>query len=84
MRAKNNDCPEALLAAVDAATAKGIVGNAVSVVKEERPFQNLGIIFGLFLPCTLHLGNGWYCGMVKYPRRVLALSGRDIYPGKTC
>jgi len=39
MRAKNNDCPEALLAAVDAATAKGIVGNAVSVVEEERPFQ---------------------------------------------
>jgi len=39
MRAKNNDCPEALLAAVDAPTAKGIVGNAVSVVKEERPFQ---------------------------------------------
>lgn len=39
MRAKNNDCPEALLAAVDAPTAKGIVGNAVSVVEEERPFQ---------------------------------------------
>jgi len=39
MRTKNNDCPEALLAAVDAATAKGIVGNAVSVVEEERPFQ---------------------------------------------
>jgi len=39
MRTKNNDCPEALLAAVDAPTAKGIVGNAVSVVEEERPFQ---------------------------------------------
>jgi len=39
MRAKNNDCPETLLAAVDASTAKGIVGNAVSVVEEERPFQ---------------------------------------------
>ena len=39
MRAKNNDCPETLLAAVDAPTAKGIVGNAVSVVEEERPFQ---------------------------------------------
>ena len=32
---------------------------------------NLGIIFGLFLPCTLHLGNGWYCGMGKSLRRVL-------------
>jgi hypothetical protein len=39
MRAKNNDCPEALLTAVDAATAKEIVGNAVSVVEEKRPFQ---------------------------------------------
>jgi len=39
MRAKNNDCPETLLAAVDAPTAKGIEGNAVSVVEEERPFQ---------------------------------------------
>jgi len=39
MRAKDNNCPEALLAAVDAATAKGIVGNAVAVVEEERPFQ---------------------------------------------
>jgi len=39
MRAKHHDCPEALLAAVDAATAKRIVGNAVSVVEEERPFQ---------------------------------------------
>jgi len=39
MRTKNNDCPEALLAAVDAPTAKGIVGNAVSVIEEERPFQ---------------------------------------------
>lgn len=41
---------------------------------------NLGIIFGLFLPCTLHLGNGWYCGMVKYLRRVLALSGGAFAP----
>jgi hypothetical protein len=39
MQTKNNDCPEALLAAVDTPTAKGIVGNAVSVVEEERPFQ---------------------------------------------
>jgi hypothetical protein len=35
MRTKNNDFPEALLAAVDTPTAKGIVGNAVSVVEEE-------------------------------------------------
>jgi len=39
MWAKHHNCPEALLAAVDAPTAKGIVGNAVSVVEEERPFQ---------------------------------------------
>ena len=39
MRTKNNDCPEALLAAVDTPTAKGIVGNAVSVVEEERPMK---------------------------------------------
>ena len=39
MRAKHHNCPEALLAAVDTPTAKGIVGNAVSVVEEERPFQ---------------------------------------------
>ena len=37
---------------------------------------NLGIIFGLFLPCTLHLGNGWYCGMGKTLRRVLCVFGR--------
>ena len=39
---------------------------------------NLGIIFGLFLPCTLHLGNGWYCGMGKTLRRVLCVFGRGI------
>jgi len=39
MRAKNNDCPEALLAAVDTPTAKGVVGDAVSLIEEERPFQ---------------------------------------------
>ena len=39
---------------------------------------NLGIIFGLFLPCTLHLGNGWYCGMGKSLRRVLCVFGRGI------
>lgn len=32
---------------------------------------NLGITFRLFLPCTLHLGNGLYCGMGKSLRRVL-------------
>ena len=32
---------------------------------------NIGIIFGDFLRCTLHLENGWYCGMGKSLRRVL-------------
>lgn len=40
---------------------------------------NLGIIFGLFLPCTLHLGNGWYCGMGKSLRRVLCVFGRGAF-----
>ena len=39
---------------------------------------NLGIIFGLFLPCTLRLGNGWYGGMGKSLRRVLCAFGRGI------
>ena len=37
--AKDNDCPEALLAVVGAAPAKRVVGDAVSVVEEKRPFQ---------------------------------------------
>ena len=37
---------------------------------------NLGIIFGDFLRCTLHLENGWYCGMGKSLRRVLCAFGR--------
>src|SRR5690606_6808457 len=37
--AEDNDCPEALLAAVGAAPAKRVVSDAVSVVEEERPFQ---------------------------------------------
>lgn len=45
---------------------------------------NIGIIFELFLPCTLRLGNGRYCGMGKSLRSVLALLGRDVCPGKTC
>ena len=40
---------------------------------------NLGIIFGLFSPCTLRLGNGWCCGMGKSLRRVLCAFGRGIY-----
>ena len=39
---------------------------------------NLGIIFGDFLRCTLHLKNGWYCGMGKSLRRVLCVFGRGI------
>ena len=39
---------------------------------------NLGIIFGLFLPCTLRLGNGRYCGIGKPFRRVLCAFGRGI------
>ena len=39
---------------------------------------NLGIIFGDFLRCTLHLENGWYCGMGKSLRRVLCAFGRGI------
>ena len=39
---------------------------------------NLGIIFGLFLPCTLRLGNGRYCGIGKSFRRVLCVFGRGI------
>lgn len=39
---------------------------------------NLGIIFGLFSPCTLRLGNGWCCGMGKSLRRVLCAFGRGI------
>ena len=39
---------------------------------------NLGIIFGLFLPCALRLGNGWYCGMGKSLRRVLCAFGMGI------
>ena len=39
---------------------------------------NLGIIFGDFLRCTLHLKNGWYCGMGKSLRRVLCAFGRGI------
>ena len=39
---------------------------------------NLGINFGLFLPCTLHLGNGWYAGMGKYLRRVLCAFGSGV------
>ena len=45
---------------------------------------NLGINFGIFSLCAPRSGNGWYCGIGKSLRRVLALSGRDIYPGKTC
>ena len=41
---------------------------------------NLGIIFGDFLRCTLHLENGWYCGMGKSLRRVLCAFGRGICP----
>ena len=37
---------------------------------------NLGIIFGLFSPCALRLGNGWCCGMGKSLRRVLCAFGR--------
>ena len=37
--AKDNDCPEALLAIAGAASAKRVVGDAVSMVEEERPFQ---------------------------------------------
>ena len=40
---------------------------------------NLGIIFGLFLPCAPHLRNGRYCGMGKSLRRVLCAFGRGIY-----
>ena len=39
---------------------------------------NLGIIFGLFSPCTLRLGNGWCCCMGKCLRRVLCAFGRGI------
>ena len=39
---------------------------------------NLGIIFGDFLRCTLHLENGLYCGMGKSLRRVLCAFGRGI------
>ena len=41
-------------------------------------FVNLGIIFGLFSPCTLRLENGRYCGMGKSLRRVLCAFGRGI------
>ena len=39
---------------------------------------NLGIIFGLFSPCTLRLGNGWCCGMGKSLRRALCAFGMGI------
>ena len=39
---------------------------------------NLGIIFGLFLPCMLRLGNGRYGGLGKSLRRVLCVFGRGI------
>ena len=39
---------------------------------------NLGIIFGDFLRCTLHLENGWYCGMGKSLRRALCAFGMGI------
>ena len=39
---------------------------------------NLGIIFGLFSPCTLRSANGRYCGMGKSLRRVLCAFGRGI------
>ena len=45
------------------------------------PFLDLKInciIFGDFLRCTLHLENGWYCGMGKSLRRVLCAFGRGI------
>ncbi len=40
---------------------------------------NLGINFGIFSLCKLHLENGWYCGMGKSLRRVLCAFGRGIY-----
>ena len=39
---------------------------------------NLGIIFGLFLPCMLRLWNGRYGGLGKSLRRVLCSIGRGI------
>jgi len=37
--AKDNDCPEALLAVVGAAPAKVVIGYTVSVVEEKAPFK---------------------------------------------
>ena len=39
---------------------------------------NLGINFGIFSLCKLHLENGRYCGMGKSLRRVLCAFGRGI------
>ena len=39
LRTFDHDCPEALLAIAGAASAKRVVGDAVSMVEEERPFQ---------------------------------------------
>ena len=44
---------------------------------------NLGIIFGLFLPCALRLENGWYCGMGKFLRRALCAFGSGYLTQKT-
>ena len=44
---------------------------------------NLGIIFRIFSPCMLRLGNGWYGGMGKSLRRVLCAFGSEYLTQKT-
>lgn len=39
MWANNDNCPEALLAVMDAAAAERVVRLASPVIQEERPFQ---------------------------------------------
>ena len=43
---------------------------------------NLGIIFGLFSPYTLRLGNGWCCGIGKSLSPVLRHFGTGYFPRK--
>ena len=43
---------------------------------------NLGINFGIFSLCKLHLENGRYCGMGKSLRRVLCAFGAGCLPRK--
>ena len=50
MRADNHHCTETLLAVVNAPAAKGVIGDASSVIQKERPF-----FFSLFIH-TRHNG----------------------------